>query len=121
MDAPPQNQVPIVIWWIVWLGITAGLILIYTFLPPSATHGDLVVRYFPIGPFALSVLVRWLVLPRFTKRVKAFPIFIIGLAMAESTGITGIFLAPEFRQAYFVLSLLALAQFVPLFSARYEA
>lgn len=115
----PKSPAP-VIWWIMWTAITAGLVAIYVTLrptvPPAATVS---LRYLPLVPFAAALLVRWLVLPRFHEGARAFPMFIVGLALAEATGITGIFLAPDLAPTYFVLGLAGLILFAPFFTAKY--
>lgn len=113
-DTVAKAKVQPIIWWIVWGAIMAGLTVIFLTIRPPATARSLEggFRYLPIAPFCVAMVVRWLILPRFTG-VRAFPIFIIGLAMAESTGILGIFLVPALREVYFALALVGLAQFVP--------
>ncbi len=117
----PKSPAP-VIWWIMWIAITAGLIAIYVALrhtapstPPAA------LRYVPLVPFAAAVLVRWFVLPRFTEGARVFPLFIVGLALAESCGVLGIFLTPDLAPTYFVLGLFGLILFAPFFASRYRA
>jgi hypothetical protein len=114
----------IVAWWIIWAVIIAGLTALYFTLGqrPSSTPGDVIVlRYLPLAPLALAVAVRWLILPRFTECLRAFPIFIVGLALAEGCGILGIFLVPDLAATYYVLALFGLLQFAPFFAARYPA
>lgn len=115
MNPSDRKAPPTIVWWLVWVGIIAGLTAIYVVQsrPPPRPPVDSL-RYLPIGPLALSCVVRWLVLPRFSG-VRAFPIFVIGLAFAEACGFFGIFLVPSLKQEYFLLSLVALVQFVPLF------
>jgi len=55
------------------------------------------------------------------RRIRAFPVFIIGLALAEGSGLLGIFLVPELSLTYFVLAMLGLVQFIPLFAKGYDA
>lgn len=119
--AAAKEAVPPIIWWIVWGAITAGLTVLYLLVrPPETPSGGDSLRYLPIAPFCAAMVVRWLILPRFTG-LRAFPIFIMGLALAESTGILGIFLVPALRDVYFVLALAGLAQFVPALIARERA
>ena len=93
-QTPPQLPVPV--WWILWTGITGGLVLVYVLLghtaAPVVAELPAFLPYFIATPLLLSCVVRWLVLPRLTSRLKAFPIFIIGLALAEGSGMLGIFL-----------------------------
>jgi hypothetical protein len=68
-----------------------------------------------------AVIMRWFVLPRFEDQKRAFPIFVAGLALAESCGIIGIFLVPDLAPTYFLLALFGLLQFAPFFAKRYKA
>jgi len=117
----PTKSAPIAIWWALWIAIILGLVIVYMVIqsqPSQAPYPNL--RYLPILPLALSALVRWIVIPRIRARVRAFPMFVAGLALAEGCGMLGIFLVPDLKPAYLVLSLLGLAQFVPVFASRHE-
>lgn len=118
MNHPNTKGPPRFIWWIIWGAIIAGLTVVY-FVPrqPPARLPAESLRFLPVAPLCLSCVIRWLVLPRFSG-VRAFPIFVMGLALAEAGGILGIFLVPSLKQDYFLLSLAALGQFVPLFLPR---
>lgn len=120
MNAPlPKSPAP-VIWWILWAAITGGLIAIYVALRPTAPAGaPASLRYVPLVPFAAAVLVRWFVLPRFREGARAFPLFIVGLALAEACGIIGLFLVPDLAPTYLVLGLAGLLLFAPFFAAKY--
>lgn len=122
MSSPSPQASPLLIWWIIWFAITAGLVAISVTIEVRPTPlGSGALQYLPIAPLAAATLVRWLVLPRFTRRAKAFPIFVLGVALAEGSGLLGLFLVPESRNEYLLLALLGLAQFVPVFARRYEA
>jgi hypothetical protein len=115
MNTPPNKAPPPIILWIIWFAITAGLTVIYFVLGHSP--GQLPaegLKYLPLGPLFISTVIRWFVLPRFSG-ARAFPVFIIGMALAEACGLLGIFIVPSMKEDYFILSLLGLAQFFPLF------
>lgn len=121
MNETSGKTSPLLVWWIIWVAICMGVIVIFVAVPPSGKTPELPgLRYLPIVPLMVATAIRWFVLPRFKERRRAFPIFIIGLALAEGCGIVGMFLVPELRSTYFVLSLVGLAQFVPVFAARLE-
>lgn len=122
MNSPqPNRPAPPVVWWIIWAAITIGLAVIYGAIPPTTPKVNVeAIRYLPLLPLAAAVIVRWLILPRLTDAMRAFPIFIVGLALAEGCGIFGIFLVPDLRQTYFTLALLGLVQFAPFFAAKYS-
>lgn len=117
-----QPRPPLVVWWIVWGSILTGLVLIYVFLgrgpvKPAETS-DLLRNLSGVVPLFISIVIRWLVLPRYTDPARAFPVFIVGLSLAEACGILGIFLGGPYRDDLFVLGVLGVAQFVPLFVRR---
>ena len=70
-------------------------------------------------PLFLSIIIRWLVLPRYTEMPRAFVMFIAGLALAEGCGLLGLFLGGPYRDDLFLLGVLGLAQFVPFFAKAY--
>lgn len=110
---------PVIIWWVLWGTIVFGYIGIYMILPSGSSHEvSPTSRYFPIVPLSLSIIVRWMVLPLVLGKGAALPVFLFGLAMAETCGILAIFLVPELRLTYFVLTLVGLIQFVPIFASR---
>ena len=122
MDGKTPKTVPVPAWWIAWFAIMASLATTYFALSPDQSGETTgVLRYLPIFPLALSTVVRWIVLPRLTQSIRAFPVFIIGLALAEGSGLLGIFLVPELSLTYFVLAMLGLVQFIPLYAKGYDA
>ena len=72
-----------------------------------------------VVPLFVSIVIRWLVLPRFTDIKLAFPMFVTGLVLAEACGILGIFLGGPYRDELFVLGVLGITQFVPFYARRY--
>jgi hypothetical protein len=121
---PRLNQVrpPLLTWWIVWSAILGGLVLIYLALgrgpvKPTVT-ADLLINLSGVVPLFVSIVIRWLVLPRYDDLTRAFPVFIVGLALAESCGILGIFLGGPYRDDLFALGVFGVVQFVPVFVRR---
>ncbi len=112
----------VLVWWIIWAGILAGLVMIYYFLgrgpKPASAPGQALSGLIGLGPLFLSVITRWLVLPRFRDPNRALPVFIAGLAMAEACGILGIFLGGPYRDDLFLLGVLGVLQFTPMFARR---
>jgi hypothetical protein len=111
------------IWWIIWAAILIGLCVIwwnFGFLkllgnePHKNPFADLV----GFVPLFVSIILRWLVLPRYTDGARAFVVFIVGLALAESAGILGIFLGGPYRDDLFLLGALGIMQFAPLYLKR---
>jgi hypothetical protein len=85
----------------------------------SSTHEGGLPLVVAFMPFALSMIVRWGILPRINDARKALPAFLVGLAMAESSCYFGLFLFPLHKLPLFGLALLGLAQLCPVFALRY--
>jgi hypothetical protein len=112
----------LMVFWIIWASILAGLIIIYLFLGQKplkpVVAAELPVNLAGIVPLFISIVVRWLVLPRCEVLMRAFPVFIVGLALAEACGLMGIFLGGPYRESLFVLGVLGVTSYVPLFAKR---
>lgn len=112
----------LLVWWIIWGSLLASLGLIYVVLGPA--RGPAVPAENPLTdlvglvPLFLSIIIRWLVLPRYTEAPKAFVMFVLGLALAEGCGLLGIFFGGPYRDDLFVLGLLGIGQFVPFYARR---
>lgn len=111
----------LMVWWIIWVTMLVGIGVIYFQLgrgplrPAAANPFENLVG---LVPLFVSIVVRWLVLPRYTDGQKAFVMFIVGCALAEACAILGIFLGGPYRDDLFVLGALGIAQFVPLYARR---
>lgn len=118
-----QIKARLLIWWIVWTSILAGLVLIYLFLaqgkplPPASAENPLQ-GLVGLVPLFVSIVLRWLVLPRSTDPNRAFVLFIVGLSLAEACGLLGIFLGGPYRDSLFVLGVLGVVQYVPFYAKR---
>jgi hypothetical protein len=109
----------LMVWWIIWAGIFTGLVAIYALLgrgplPPAVPGANPFANLAGLVPLFVSIVIRWLVMPRSTEPQGALVMFIIGLALAEACGMLGIFLGGPYREDLFVLGVLGIAQFVPL-------
>ena len=117
-----RHKGQLMVFWIIWASILAGLIIIYLFLGRGPVKpvvaADLPVNLAGIVPLFISIVVRWLVLPRCHELMRAFPVFIVGLALAEACGLMGIFLGGPYRESLFVLGVLGVTSYVPLFAKR---
>ncbi|MGA2444500.1 MAG: hypothetical protein ABSG50_03595 [Opitutaceae bacterium] len=125
MNPNPVSQTGmarLLIWWILWAGILAGLVAIYAALEmrplSDQAQPHAVTDFIGLGPLLVSCLVRWLVLPRVRQLQTAFVLFILGLALAEACGLLGIFLS-TYKHELFVLGVLGLVQWVPVFARTY--
>lgn len=115
------------VFWILWGGILS-MILVFQFqvaggIPEGEDEGApptwLLVSCFA-GPL-VSMVFRWVVLPRHKESGKALAFMILGASLAEQGQIFQVFLLgdefPETKRAVFLLSLVAVVQYVP-FHAR---
>lgn len=107
-------------WWVIWAAVLAGLVALYLVFGrgperparPEETFTNLA----GMVPLFVSIVLRWLVLPRYQDLGRALPVFISGLALAEACGILGLFLGGPYRDDLFVLGVLGVAQYVPVFA-----
>jgi hypothetical protein len=70
-------------------------------------------------PFVISVLIRFLVMPRLKSIASALPVFIVGIAMAEMSCFLGLFIFPSHQRDLFILSAVGIFQFIPIYAQRY--
>ncbi len=112
----------LLVWWIIWAAILVNLCLLYFFLgrsqprPVNVPARESLAGLIGLIPLFVSIVIRWLVLPRYTNPARAFVVFILGVALAEACGILGIFLGGVYREDLFVLGVLGVAQYVPFYA-----
>jgi|ERR1044071_8067881 hypothetical protein len=120
-DERPQTAPPLV-WWIIWIAILNGLVLMRFFLgrelSPAAT--DSVIGCIGVAEIAVSSFLRWWVLPKIQKPAAMFVVFIVGVAIAEGCGIFGIFLGGKYQDELFVAGVLGILQWAPIFARRFR-
>jgi hypothetical protein len=113
-----------IVWWMIWAALLSGIFVIYftvgsSAAPAPSASPDSPVWMVGFAPFVVSTLIRWLLLPRFQSAQSAFPVFVVGLALAEMSCILGVFVFPAHKAGLFVLSVLGILQFVPYFAGRF--
>jgi hypothetical protein len=69
-----------------------------------------------MGPLFISIVIRWLMLPRAGSYAAAFILFIVGTMLAEAGGLLGIFLGGAYKNDLSLLAILGIVQFVPVFA-----
>ena len=109
------------VWWIIWATLLAGLCVIYVALgrgPTRPAAANPFENLVGLVPLFVSIIVRWLVLPRYSEGQKAFVVFVLGCALAESCAIIGIFFGGPYRDDLFLLGVLGIMQFVPFYARR---
>lgn len=111
---------PLLIWWIFWLGLTAGLVAQRVFLKLDTGTPAAALGYIALAPLAVSAVIRFLVLPRMKIRAKAFPIFVVGMATAEACGLLGLVLGGEHRDTFVGIGLGMLLIYAPFFARNYD-
>lgn len=117
----PQQPVPRIVFWVIWFALLSGVLVMHFVIPSSewteiSRNMSSPLWLVAVLPLAVSAIVRWLILPRASSAQAALPVFIIGMALAESAAIAGIFLFPGHRTELVVLGLLGIAQFMPVFA-----
>lgn len=115
-----------IVWWIIWFNILNGLMMIYVFIGPKSgvistrpTNEPSIIEYLYLLPLLISVALRWVVIPRVPHRQTAFVVFMVGLALAESSGILAIVLHIHSTREFVTLSLLGILQWAPLFARKF--
>ena len=119
----PRIKAQLLVWWILWSSILAGLCVIYFATVggkplPAPSAAEFSRNLLGFVPLFVSIIIRWLVLPRYTEPSRALVVFIMGMALAEGCGIMGIFLGGAYRDALFVLGVLGVFQYVPFFAKK---
>ncbi len=120
----PRARAQLLIWWVGWGAVLLGLVVVYLVLgraplkvPAAGAHP--LTGLVGLVPLFVSIVIRWLALPRFNNLARAFPLFIVGLGLAEACGLLGIFLGGVYRDDLFLLGVLGIMQYVPFFARQY--
>jgi hypothetical protein len=114
---------PAVVWWVIWAAFLIGIVQIYFILgkssvaPATATSLD----FLALAPFVVASLVRWVALPKIQLPQVALVVFILGIAIAESSCFLGLFIFRAHKTELFALSVLGIAQFAPVFARKYAS
>lgn len=112
--------------WIIWFAILSGFCLVYFFLGQAKSSGtpapESVFRLFPLMTLISALAVRFMLLPKFKSLTKVLPVFIVGLSLAEGSGIIATFLlSPDDARVYFVATVTVLLMYAPLFASKLES
>src|SRR4051812_14665315 len=119
-----QIKARLLIWWIIWGSVLGFLLLLYFLfargrpMPVNAVTSELPRNLAGIVPLFVSIIIRWLVLPRSTEEGRALALFVVGLALAETCGTLGLFLGGPYRDSLWLLGVLGIAQYVPFYAKK---
>lgn len=122
MSGPARQQIPPEkAWWVIWFALlTSPFVMAMIFKNSGTRAGALPLPWVvALAPFAVGMVIRFVVLPKVTSGTVAFPLFIVGLAMCEMPTHLGIFLFPEVKQELFAATVFGVAVFVPTFIKRF--
>lgn len=113
----------LIVWWTLWAGTLASLGVLWGVfgflkLTGNEAHANPLMDLIGLVPLFVSIVIRWLVLPRYNDLKAALPMYVAGLALAEACGLLGIFLGGPFRDDLFLLGALGILQFIPVFARR---
>ncbi len=108
------------VFWIIWATLLVGVFVIGGIFGDREPAGG-VPWIIALGPLVAGLLVRFFLIPRIPTRGKVFPVFIMGLALCESCGVLGVFLASEQRETLLLLSLLGIVTYMPTFVRKLPA
>ena len=110
-------------WWTIWGSTLGFLVLIYLLLVqgkplPKPSADNSLTGLIGVVPLFVSIVLRWLVLPRCTEEGRALVLFVAGIGLAEGCGILGIVLGGPYRDSLFVLGVLGVTQYVPFYAKK---
>ena len=113
------------VFWVIWASMSGGVVLLRHFIAPATRSGPPAspssgafgpIELLCVGVALASLVVRFLVLPRLDSLQKKLPVFVVAMAMAEGSGVLGIFLARSHQTELFALRIACLALLAPVFT-----
>jgi len=119
MNALPRSKVWLAFWWLVWCAVLVQQLALHSWRlggsgfrdNPAFSRVSLVII---LAPFGISMIVRWLAIPRISSPVGAFFLFAGGLGLAGGTALATSFLDVPYKQIVFFICLAGILTFVPL-------
>jgi hypothetical protein len=113
----------LIVWWALWAGMLVSLGVlwgVFGFLKLSGNQpqANPLVDLIGLVPLFVSIVIRWLVLPRYNDLKAALPMFVVGLTLAEGGGLLGLLMGGPFRDDLSLLGVLGILQFIPVFARR---
>jgi hypothetical protein len=118
-QAPGPGQQKLVM-WVLWAAFLIGGCVQYHFLhskrPPAPEDSQ--VWMAALVPVAISVVIRWNLLPRVKLQQQALVLMILGISLAESALFIGVFIFPAHQWVLFLAAVLGIAQHAPVYADR---
>ncbi|MDP4781526.1 MAG: hypothetical protein NWR51_10605 [Akkermansiaceae bacterium] len=121
-NAKPPSAI---VFWVIWFAILNGLFIILFFaaggIPEGKNQGEAPLAFVAVAGLLILIAmsIRFFVIPKLDSYEKLLPAMIVGLALAESVGIIGMFVIgkefPETQLALFVVSVSAVVTFAPFY------
>jgi hypothetical protein len=101
MIQPQGNTPQPIMFWVIWFAILTGLLIMQFFagggIPSGSDQGDgpVLFQTLSLVSATASIIVRFVIIPKLRDLQKKLPMMIVGLALAESIGILGMFAVPH--------------------------
>jgi hypothetical protein len=115
-SSPTGSRQPPRRWWFFW-GVALGALGAATYVvaatPIAPPARNPFLNLVSIVPLFVSIVIRWLVLPRYSEARKAFPMFLGGLVLALAAGMIGLLGGGPYRGDFAFLASLGVLQFLP--------
>jgi hypothetical protein len=108
------------VWWLFCVCLLMGILTLSIFISSRGSQQEVqsLVKYLPLVPLAVSVGVRFGLIPRLKTRARVFPFYILSIGMADACAILGLFVVPSMRETYVVLGVLGLLLAAPWYAQR---
>lgn len=126
---PPKPPITLV-FWIIWFAILNGLLmtqfLVAGGIPKGSDESSPPMLYLWLaGGLALAALtVRYMLIPQLKQLPQKLTAMIVGLALSEAIGLSGMFVVgkefPATQQLFFVVSIGCIVSFAPVYARKRE-
>lgn len=122
MRTLPRSILLRAVWWLIWGCFLAQQLYLHRWTgqnlwldnSPAFNRTTYVLLLLPL---MISVILRWLVLPRVNSTHNAFGVFVAGLVLAAMSGLSVSFLEVPYKEVTFLVCLLGIGEFVPTSSS----
>lgn len=125
---PPGNKPKApqaIVIWVLWLSFATALVMYRIMLAGKATNTRSLIAPDTIFawvcyviPIAVVLALRWLAIPRLREPFLVLPVFVVGIAFAETLTFFGLFLFPAQFRLFYLTSWLLFVQLMPMWTLR---